>query len=753
MSTFITFTILGLVLGAVYAIAASGLVLTYNTSGIFNFAHGAQAMIGAFLYWQLTVAWGWPALIAVVVIIGVVGPAMGALLYLTIMRGLRGTEEVTRIVVTVSVLLGMVALAQWIWDPTEARLIEPFFGADAVLRFGGSQLRVHELICILTAVGLAIGLRLLMYRTRTGICMRGVVDDPDLLGLNGHNPDRLAMFSWALGSLLAVTAGVLITPVGGGALEANALTLLVIDAFAAAMFGRLRSIPRTFVGALVLGLSITYLVGYAPKSFDFVSNLRVALPMIILFVVLLVLPQDRLRGAAVRTRERYRAPSVRQAAIWGVVLVVAVALYGAILSGSAVLTLTVGLAFAVVALSLTLLTGYAGELNLAPLSLGAISAIVTYHVGTSGVGLAARSTWWGLALGALAAGIVGVLVAIPAARLRGLYLALATVAFGGIVSTLVLRETTERTIFGWTFTLFPNGNIIVPPLKIGPLDLGDSTTFMLTTAGIFAVLAVGVVALRNSGYGRRLAAMKDSPVATAMLGQSIVRLKLGVFFISSVIAGIGGVLMSTALGSVASESYSIIVSLSLVMLTVVMGVGYVSGALFGGLMAGAGFVVLVGTFNDLAADNPMLSGPYAFVAHLFTVMPAIIGLSVGKNPSGAMHDIFASYRALGHNRSVIYPAGAVVAALYALTHLGVIGVWTFSIVTLAIVFALPAIGHALSRRSAPDAASRPVPPELEGIDTPYSAGLRDRLDAELGIADAVRGSVTGQPAQVLEGAR
>lgn len=751
MSTFITFTILGLVLGAVYAIAASGLVLTYNTSGIFNFAHGAQAMMGAFLYWQMTVGWGLPALVAVVVIIGVIGPLMGGALYAVIMRGLRDTAEVTRIVVTVSVMLGLVALAQWIWDPTEARVIEPFFGADAIIRFGGSQLRIHELICILTAVALAIGLRLLLFRTRSGVCMRGVVDDPDLLRLNGHNPDRMAMLSWALGSVLAVTAGVLVTPVGGGALEANALTLLVIDAFAAAMFGRLRSIPRTFVGALVLGLSITYLVGYAPKGFDIVGNLRVALPMIILFVVLLVLPQDRLRGAAVRTRERYRAPSVRSAAVWGVVLVVAVALFGNILSSSGILTLTVGLAFAIVALSLTLLTGYAGELNLAPVSFGAIATIVTYHVGTSGVGLAARSTWWGLALGALAAGVVGVLVALPAARLRGLYLALATVAFGGIVSTLLLRETTERTVFGWSFTIFPNGSIIVPPLRVGPLDLGNPTAFMLTTAALFAVLAVAVVALRNSGFGRRLVAMKDSPVATAMLGQSIVRLKLVVFFLSAVIAGLGGILVSTALGSVASDSYSIMVSLTLVMLTVVMGIGYVSGALFGGLMAGAGFVVLVGTFNDLAADNPSLAGPYSFVAHLFVVMPAIIGISVGKNPSGAMHDIFASYRAMGRNPVVIYPAAGLVALLYVLTHLGVIGTWTFAIVTLVLVFALPAIAHVVQRRNAPEGDdARPTPPELEGIDTPYTRQLRDRIGAQLGLPET---SHVMTPSAAREGAR
>ena len=129
--------------------------------------------------------------------------------------------------------------------------------------------------------------------------MRAVVDDPDLLELNAGKPERLAMASGA-GRFLAALAGVLITPIQGLDDERQALTLLVIDAFAAAMFGRLRSVPRTFVGALVLGLAGSYVVGYFPADeWTWTGNFRVSLPMIALFVVLLFLPQDRLRGTTV----------------------------------------------------------------------------------------------------------------------------------------------------------------------------------------------------------------------------------------------------------------------------------------------------------------------------------------------------------------------------------------------------------------------------------------------------------------------
>src|SRR5690606_18863747 len=126
----------------------------------------------------------------------------------------------------------MVALSQWIWNPEEARITEMFFGSNANVAFFGAVIRVHELLCLLAAGALAVGLWLLSTRTRVGVVMRAAVDDPDLLRLNGHRVDRVAALSWVLGSALAVLAGVLITPVSGSALEANALTLLVIDAFA-----------------------------------------------------------------------------------------------------------------------------------------------------------------------------------------------------------------------------------------------------------------------------------------------------------------------------------------------------------------------------------------------------------------------------------------------------------------------------------------------------------------------------------------
>jgi branched-chain amino acid transport system permease protein len=738
---FLSYTFLGLVLGAVYAIAASGLVLTYTTSGIFNFAHGAQAMLGAFMYWQLTVGWGLPAPVAFVLLVGVIGPLIGAGLYQALMKGLRDVEEVTKVVVTVSVLLGMVSLSTWIWPPAEPRSIPLVFGNTNIIDIGGVKMRVGEIFVVGVAVALAVGLRLLFTRTRLGVAMRGVVDDPDLLRLNGFNPERIAMTSWAFGSALAVFAGAVVTPIAGGSLEATTLTLLIIDTFAAAMFGRLRSIPRTFVGAMVLGLGATYFLGYAPTRFDWVSNVRGALPVIVLFIVLLLLPQDRLRGTVqMRSRERPRVASVRQALVWAVVFVGLVVLLSKIAGPAMIGPWVNALALSIVALSLVPLTGFAGEINLVPLSFGAIGVIVAYHAGINGIGVDARMSWVGIVAGVAVTALVGGLVALPALRLRGLYLALATLAFGGVMSTLVLREINPRHWFGLDLAIFPNARLLVPRPEIGPLDLDENTTYLIALSVVFAVFGILTVMLRNSGYGRRLVAMRDSPAATAMLGQSLIRLKLGVFMFSSAIAGLGGILYASAQGSVSGDDFVITASLVLVMLTVVGGVNYVSGALFGGVVVGVGLSALNGTSAGLGASMPDLEPTFQVLGHLGALAIALTGVGVNRNPSGLVHAICSAFRPLRNARPVIAGGAAALLLLVVLNLVEVIGDWSMALLIMVVVFALPGIGA----RTMPEKVLTPAqlaerdgpgetPPELLGLDAPLTTDERLELDAGLGL--------------------
>jgi branched-chain amino acid transport system permease protein len=739
MEVFLTYTCFGLVLGGAFGIAAAGLVVTYNTSGVLNFAHGAEAMLGAFLYWQLRYQWGWSTPLAVVVVLGVFAPLMGWLLYTLAMRHLRDTTEVTKVVVTVAILLGMLALSRWVWDPTKPRTTSLFFGDGNFVTVLGVHIPYHYLLTLAVTALVVGGLAALFRWTRIGVAMRGVVDDPDLLQLNGHNPDRTASLGWVLGAMLAVLAGMLITPISGGALEAQALTLIVIQAFAAAMFGRLHNLPRTFLGAIVLGLTVNYAVAYLPSDTSWTSGFRVSLPMIILFLVLLKLPPLRLSATQLRTRERYNVPSVRKAAIGGVLLVAAAVLLRLLMVPADVQVLTLGIAFATVALSVTLLTGYAGQMSLAPLSFAAISVLVTFHFGVVGHGLAARTTWWGIVLGVLAAALVGGVVALPALRLQGLYLALATMAFAIILTNLVLLNTTQNQLplLHTHFDLFPNGTLTMPPLKVGPLDLADNTTALVVITMLFALLGLLLVAVRNSGYGRRLAAMKDSAAASATLGESLFGLKLTVFMISAAIAGLGGVLIATTLGAATSDNFSIFVSLSLVMMVVVGGIGYVSGALLGGLLAGIGFTLLIGTMNNLAVEHPAYHGLFSTFAQIIAVSAGLIGVVVARSPSGFVHGLTQGYRGMERAVPTLVGAAVVGVGLYIAALTRVLPNWWFAILVYAIVMLLPVV-HGLIRNtldaaSANDAIAAHVPLDLVGVDTPFSSDVLESIDRQLGL--------------------
>jgi branched-subunit amino acid ABC-type transport system permease component len=736
VTVFLTYTALGLVVGAIYSIAACGLVLTYNTSGVFNFAHGAQAMIGAFVYYQVNTTWGVPAVPSVILVIGVLGPGMGILLHRYVMKGLGNTEAVTRIVVTVAIMLGLVRLSQSLWPVGgDFRYPRQFFAGHQLTLFHVT-LTVHEVLCLVIALALAVVLRVLFTRTRLGLLMRATVDDPDLLRLAGHDPERASALAWMLGSTLAVLAGVLITPING-TLEANILTLIVADAFAAALFGRLRNIPLTFVGAIVVGLGGSYFTGYAPGSWWWAANLAAALPMVLLFLVLLFLPHDRLRTTALRSRERYEVPPTRRAAMWGAAFVVITFLLSRVFDEKATVYLIVGIAFAIIALSVTLLTGYAGETNLAPLAFAAVATIVAFHVGAHGVDRAARLTLTGVLAGTAVAAVVGAIVALPALRLRGLYLALATFAFGIIVSSTLLQDIAPHSWFGHQFTSFPQGSVQLPLLEVGWLDFGDRTTFLVSISVLFAVLGVGVVALRNGSFGRRLAAMKDSPAAAATLGQRLLVLKLSVFTLSTAIAGLGGIFMAMAVslpsvqGRVSADSFGFVASLSLVMLVVVGGIGYVSGALFSGIVTGVLLLLITLPIDSASAyAHARTAG-----TDVLNVGAALIGVLVARNPSGLARPFFAAQRRLDGAREARWAAAGVQVVLYVLAYTGVLTTVPFLVLSAILWLVLPSVaGSIWPERVHPAGWRRPVPPELVGVDDPYPPDIAAALDKQLGLS-------------------
>lgn len=665
MDKFLTFTIAGLSTAAIYAIAASGLVVTYTTSGIFNFAHGAFGMMAAFAYWQVNQGWGVPVVPSVILVVFVMAPAFGAVVERGIMRGIEGASEVVKIVVTVSLMVALLGIANVIWPPDVARPVPPFFAGKTV-QIAGVAIPYSRILTMAIAIAVAIGLRLVLRRTRLGIAMRAIVDDRALLRLNGGRPGRTAMLAWALGAGLAAVSGVLIA--SEQTLSAITLTLLVINAYAVAVVGRLRSLPGAFLGAVILGLAESYATGYIDPSYALgpvsLQNLRTAIPAVMLFVVILVQPEARLRAHGVtRPKSPVRPPS-QVTAIWGgLALVLGTAAIGSLLSGPDLNLVQKGFGFALITLSLVPLTGYAGQISLAQMTFTGIGALAMATWGASGSPV-------GVAIAVLLCAVVGAIVALPALRLSGIYLALATAAFALFCSSMVFGQA----------EVMPGGSLQVPGLTIFGFEVGNDYRQLVLFAVTFAVLGNVLILLRRSAWGRRVAAMKDSPVACATLGLNLTSTKVGVFALSAAIAGMGGAIAGRTF---IADDFGLTNSLPITMLAVVGGIGSVAGAFLGGLILG-----VMPIAATVFAANAI--GIFRFVTmpvtDVLSFTPGMMGISLGREPDGAAPQMAAGYRAVGESVPSLAIAGLGATALWVLTRAGMIPKWSF--VAALVVFAV-----------------------------------------------------------------
>ena len=613
---FLTFSVIGIVAGATYAIAASGLVLTYATSNVFNMAHGAVGMVMTFLYWEVSVNQGWPTWLALPFVLVVAAPLLGLVLERVMMRRLTDAPVAIALVVTVGLLVACVGAAQFIWKPG-GRNIPEFFNGQAI-EIGPIRVTVHQLITFGVATAVALGLYVLLNRTRIGTAMRAVVDNRELLALHGARPNLLSGLSWALGSSLAALAGILIAP--QLTLDYFTLTLLVISAYAAAMVGRLRDLPRTFVGALGLGLLTSYsqwAVQYIPRDFQkhsggLVQGTRLALPTLFLLAAMLALPQEKLRIGRLSGTVLPPLPSWRKTLIWAGVFLTAMAFLTSALSPADNSRFGQALSFSLIMLSLVLLTGYGGDVSLCQLSFVGVGALVATRL-MPFLGLGSVSIW-SIVAAFLVAGSVGVLVAVPALRLRGLYLGLGTLAVAAAMDHLAFE--TDYLGFGAPGASLP---IVRPSL------LKSEAAMTMSVAVAFVVMGMAVLAIRRGKYGRILLATRDSSAACATLGYSTTAVRVAVFGVSAGMAGVAGIFYSGVHVQVGTFDFTFFGSLPILLFAAVGGMTCVTGALAGGLFYGL---------------LPVINEQYPSVAPLAYVVLLVGILLLGGNPNGLVNQLF-----------------------------------------------------------------------------------------------------------------
>ena len=565
------YTVIGITLGGIYALAAIGLVLIYRVSGVLNFAQGAVSMFSAFVAYQVSTVMGYPAAVGLLTAI-VAGGAIGYLIERFTIRPLAGRSALSKVVVTIGWLLVLQTAAGLIWGQTAYHRPVQLVSIHG-FTFPGTSVIVgwDEFTTIVVALGLAFGTAAVLRWTTFGTSMRAVADDPDAARLWGINVNRVMAVSWVAGSAMGAIAGVLITPRIN--FDPISLTIVVIDAFTAALIGRLTSLPWTVAGAMFLGLAETY-----PRMFS--SNAgagnAVTFALVLLTLAILFRPGARLvqRSSAAREYAPVPAagnPPVRRATVataigLGIVVPLLLSSY---YQSLAAYSLIIGL----IVLSLVVLTGLVGQVSFCQYSFAAIGA---FTVGSL-VGGHGWSFWPALLLGVVFSIMVGVLVGIPALRLSGLFLAILTIAVALFFDKFVLAPGTWDSFSGgvssWT---------LGRPSFLG-ISLAGAYAFYLFTLAAFLLASLAVWNLSRSKTGRVLRSIRNSEIAAATSGVNVTAWKLTAFGVSAGLAGLAGGLFAAGIGSVSAGAYGFQQSLAVVAIAFVVGVRAVGAAAVGGI--------------------------------------------------------------------------------------------------------------------------------------------------------------------------
>jgi branched-subunit amino acid ABC-type transport system permease component len=545
--------------GTLYALVAIGFVLTYKTSGVFNLAFGAQAYVSAAMYFKAREEWGWSIVPALVVSVFLLAPAIGLLLERLVFSHLRTKPAVARLVVAIGLSVAVPYMFDVLADfqPVAGRTptgIVPDGASVFYDPFGVYAFSRDELMAIGGAVAGMVCLALLFRYSAIGLRMRAVVESPRMAELNGIWADRVSAFSWALSSLFAGMAGVLIAPKYNTLDDGDFFNLMVV-AIAGAAVGRLVSLPRALAGGLGLGLFIAVFNTFLPRWSDdyaflrpFQENLTPSMPFVVLFGVLVLWPSIRRAREATDPMSGVDPPppslaaTERSAALTRFTRVFALVFFA--ITGFVVFTMadqiwlysvTQAVILATIFLSITVITGMAGQISLCQGTFAAVGGFTVFQL----VDRYDLSVLAGALIGACIAAVLGALLSLPVLRLGGVWVAIATLAFAYFFDSVMVK-------FSWVGggdTALLQGNRVPRPV-IGPWDLADDKQFLVVAILLLVVVAVAVIQIREGTIGRTLRALRGSEVASESIGISPARARFIAFAISAFIAGLGGALLA-----------------------------------------------------------------------------------------------------------------------------------------------------------------------------------------------------------------
>jgi ABC-type branched-subunit amino acid transport system ATPase component/ABC-type branched-subunit amino acid transport system permease subunit len=566
--TLLEFALLGLGAGAAYVLIAQGIVLVYRGSGIVSFAQGGLALISAQIFYGLRDSHGVPAPLAALAALATVA-AIGLVMQLVVLARMQNASALARLMSSLGLLTLIEGFGVVWWGDYTQPVISGVFPTRQI-ELGSPQLTVGEdRICLLgLAVLVTVGLSVLYHRTSFGRATSAVAESQQIATAMGISPSLIGAANWVLGSVLAGVAGIVLAPITG--LSVDALTLTVIPALAAALTGRFSSFWLTLLGGLGLGIVQSDLTMYISAP-----GWSSAAPFLLIIVIVVA------RGRALPMRGQFLERPVRAGTgglepMWLVPLLVVAAVLSYTLSSSWQLALSTTALVGIVGLSLVLITGYAGQLSLAQLTIAGIGALTAGNASKAGWPFPAC-----VLAGVVAAMVVGFVVALPALRCRGMNLAVVTLGMSLAIEQLVLGN--SDLAGGAT------GLMMQSPSLFG-IDLNFTRypqRYTLLVAGAFVLCAFVVSNIRRGRTGRRLLAVRSNERAAVSVGVDVLGAKLYAFVVGAALAGLAGALADFQFPQANLAQYTTLGSITLVVNVVVGGIGYLFGGLNGGL-AGTG---------------------------------------------------------------------------------------------------------------------------------------------------------------------
>jgi branched-chain amino acid transport system permease protein len=673
----------GLGQGGFFALLAVGIVIAYRGSGVINFSQGAIAMFTAFefdslrkkgtlqLPWVDILPTRWlnlpvriqlsgnsadgapkplgflPSFISAVL----VAMLLGAIAHFLVFRPLRSSAPLGKVIGSLGIMLYLqgVALKNFGTENPQPTIVLPKNNFENFLGLGKPIPK--ESFWMAMAAVIIGGLLWLLFRfTRFGLATRAAAGNEKGAVLLGYSPERLALANWVIAATTAGLAGILVGSITG-ALNPVKFTGLIVPALGAALIGGLSSIPMAVAGGIGIGLLqiFTSVWPFRPDSkgetlipLKFQSPMRDVLPLAVIIIVLFLRGRSLPIRGTVEEKRLPLCPYPKRVWQWCVIAgaaAVAFAFWG---DGSKWgFALTTSLTTSMIMLSYVVLTGYVGQISLAQMSIAGCAAFMASRMladgkpndfspfPVSGPGLS-----WPIAMiiGVLFSIVIGVLLGLPALRIRGVQLAVVTIAAAVALQTLYFEN---ESLTGLT----AGSPAFMPDPTIGGVNIGSVGKGGLNTSAKFAIfvivtlmlLCVGVANIRRSGTGRRFLAVRANERASAAAGVNVMRTKLLAFAVASGIAGISGVMTAYQARSVSSASWVFFASLAVLAFAFLGGITSINGALVGGLLFGNGIITAIGQhhYHGVVEYTSIIGG----AAMIFTAIHNPVGIAPALQPA------------------------------------------------------------------------------------------------------------------------